>query len=63
MAIEVRNRAPLCPLPAPALPGAGSGLIGLGERVELAGGELRHEVAADGDFVLAATLPWERRPR
>jgi signal transduction histidine kinase len=61
--IEVRNRAPLRPAPAPALPGAGSGLIGLGERVELAGGELRAEVAGDGDFVLAATLPWERRSR
>jgi len=38
-------------------------LIGLGERLELAGGELHHGVAADGDFVLAATLPWERRAR
>jgi signal transduction histidine kinase len=63
LTIEVRNRAPLRPAPAPALPGAGSGLIGLGERVELAGGELRTEVAEDGDFVLAATLPWERRAR
>jgi signal transduction histidine kinase len=59
--VEVRNRAPLAPVAAPALPGAGSGLIGLGERVELVGGELRHEVLADGDFVLLATLPWERR--
>jgi signal transduction histidine kinase len=59
--IEVRNRAPLGPLPKPALPGAGSGLIGLGERVDLAGGELRHEYAADGDFVLSASLPRERR--
>jgi signal transduction histidine kinase len=61
LAIEVRNRAPLAPAPDAALPGAGSGLIGLAERVGLVGGELRHEVAADGDFVLAATLPWERR--
>jgi len=59
--IEVRNRAPLTP--ASTLPGAGSGLIGLGERVELTGGELRHEYAEGGDFVLAATLPGERRPR
>jgi signal transduction histidine kinase len=43
-----------------ALPGAGSGLIGLGERVALAGGELRHGPDAGGDFVLRATLP--RRP-
>jgi signal transduction histidine kinase len=61
LAIEVRNRAPLRPIPAPALPGAGSGLIGLRERVALEGGTLRAEVAAGGDFVLAATLPWERR--
>jgi signal transduction histidine kinase len=63
LAVEVRNRAPLRPAPAPALPGAGSGLIGLGERVELVGGELRAGPAAGGDFVLAATLPWERRAR
>lgn len=63
LTIEVRNRAPLRPAPAPALPGAGSGLIGLGERVELAGGDLSTEIAEDGDFVLAATLPWERRAR
>jgi signal transduction histidine kinase len=60
IAVEVRNRAPLHPAPAPALPGAGAGLIGLGERVELAGGTLSHGLAADGDFVLAARLPWER---
>jgi signal transduction histidine kinase len=63
LAVEVRNRAPVVPVPEPALPGAGSGLIGLRERVELAGGKLRHEVAEGGDFVLSASLPWERRPR
>lgn len=63
LTVQVRNRAPLRPAPAPALPGAGSGLIGLGERVELAGGKLRTDVADGGDFVLAATLPWERRAR
>lgn len=63
VAIEVRNRAPLRPAPAPALPGAGSGLIGLRERVELAGGELHAAAVEGGDFVLAATLPWERRGR
>jgi signal transduction histidine kinase len=61
--IEVRNRAPLGPAPKPALPGAGSGLIGLGERVGLAGGELRHGNDAGGDFVLSAALPRERRAR
>lgn len=63
LTVEVRNRAPVQPAPTPALPGAGSGLIGLRERVELAGGELRTEVAEGGDFVLTATLPWERRGR
>ncbi|MDX6677558.1 MAG: hypothetical protein QOE31_1610 [Solirubrobacteraceae bacterium] len=43
---------------AAALPGAGSGLIGLNERVELAGGELEHGLGPAGDFVLRATLPW-----
>jgi signal transduction histidine kinase len=43
---------------AEALPGAGSGLIGLNERVELAGGELEHGADPAGDFVLRATLPW-----
>jgi signal transduction histidine kinase len=40
------------------LPGAGTGLIGLAERVALAGGQLQHGVDAHGDFVLRATLPW-----
>jgi signal transduction histidine kinase len=42
---------------APPAPGAGAGLIGLAERVALAGGELRHETTAAGDFVLRATVP------
>ena len=35
----------------------GSGLIGLAERVELAGGVLQHGPNARGDFVLRAVLP------
>ena len=38
--------------------GSGTGLIGLSERVALAGGELRHGPDESGDFVLRATLPW-----
>jgi signal transduction histidine kinase len=57
--IEIRNPAPLSPPPAATLPGAGSGLIGLGERVHLAKGELRHEWDDADDFVLVATLPLE----
>jgi signal transduction histidine kinase len=37
--------------------GAGAGLIGLAERVTLAGGRLEHGPNAIGDFVLRATIP------
>ncbi|MFG3440579.1 sensor histidine kinase [Nonomuraea sp. NPDC047897] len=40
------------------IPGAGAGLIGLTERVELAGGTLEHGPRPDGDFRLRAWLPW-----
>ena len=36
----------------------GTGLVGLTERVQLAGGRLDHEVAPDGEFRLHAWLPW-----
>jgi signal transduction histidine kinase len=40
-------------------PGAGTGLIGLRERVALAGGSLTSgPQAGSGDFVLRASLPW-----
>jgi signal transduction histidine kinase len=41
-----------------ALPGAGTGLVGIAERVELAGGSLHYGPGAGGAFVLRATLPW-----
>ena len=41
----------------PVIGGSGSGLIGLTERVRLAGGELDHQ-ATDGEFRLSARLPW-----
>ncbi|WP_131757824.1 sensor histidine kinase, partial [Actinomadura fibrosa] len=56
LVVEVRN-----PLAAdgrgPLVPGAGTGLVGLTERVRLAGGRLDHEAAA-GEFRLRASLPW-----
>ena len=59
LVVEVVSRRPVgVGVAADPLPGAGSGLIGLGERVALAGGELRHGPDAAGDFVLRATLPW-----
>jgi signal transduction histidine kinase len=41
-----------------AVPGTGTGLVGIAERVELAGGMLDFGPSADGTFVLRATLPW-----
>ena len=55
--IEVRSLAPVAVAAGPSLPGAGTGLVGLAERVSLAGGELEHGVDPDGAFVLRARLP------
>jgi signal transduction histidine kinase len=41
----------------PAIPGGGMGLIGLGERVALAGGRVEYGVDRD-TFRLQAWLPW-----
>jgi signal transduction histidine kinase len=38
--------------------GTGTGLIGLTERVRLAGGELDRGAGIDGQFLLTARLPW-----
>ena len=57
LSVEVRNRLPVGrPVPA-EIPGAGTGIVGLAERVALAGGRLEHG-AAGGDFRLRAWLPW-----
>jgi signal transduction histidine kinase len=55
--VEIRSLAPLAVAPAGPLPGAGTGLIGLAERVTLAGGELESGVDPAGAFVLRARLP------
>jgi signal transduction histidine kinase len=55
--VEVRSLAPVAVASVVALPGAGTGLIGLSERVALAGGELEHGADPDGAFVLRARLP------
>jgi signal transduction histidine kinase len=55
--VEVRSLAPVAVASAPPLPGAGTGLIGLSERVTLAGGELESGVDPTGAFVLRARLP------
>lgn len=57
LTIRVRNRLPAAAVRS-WLPGAGAGLLGLAERVELAGGTLRHGRTDDGDFEVAADLLW-----
>jgi signal transduction histidine kinase len=54
LTVEVRNP---CTGTA-AIPGGGTGLIGLAERAVLAGGRLEHGPTDDGDFRLRAWLPW-----
>ncbi|WP_244843994.1 sensor histidine kinase [Actinocatenispora sera] len=60
LVVEVTNPLPATP-GTPVLPGTGTGLIGLTERVRLAGGELDHGAAA-GWFRLHAWLAWPREP-
>jgi signal transduction histidine kinase len=55
--VEVRTPAPVAVVAEAPLPGAGKGLIGLTERVTLAGGDLEHGVDPEGAFVLRARLP------
>ncbi|MDR7277857.1 sensor histidine kinase [Catenuloplanes atrovinosus] len=54
LTVEVTNPA----APPAGLPGAGAGLIGLRERVDLVGGRLEHGWTEAGDFRLRAWLPW-----
>jgi signal transduction histidine kinase len=56
--LSVRNRQPVPAHSAPELPGAGAGLLGLRERVALAGGTLVLGPDGSGDFVVEAELTW-----
>jgi signal transduction histidine kinase len=58
LTIEVRNRLPAGAAAAPAIPGAGTGIVGLVERASLAGGRLEHGLDGDGGYRLRAWLPW-----
>ncbi|MFB4280940.1 MULTISPECIES: sensor histidine kinase [unclassified Nonomuraea] len=53
--VEVRNQAPGAP--REELPGAGWGLVGLRERVELLGGTLRTSAEDGGGFLVSARIP------
>jgi signal transduction histidine kinase len=55
LTVEIRNPWPDA---ATALPGAGSGIVGLTERTSLAGGRLEHGGTPGGEFRLWAWLPW-----
>jgi signal transduction histidine kinase len=56
--VVVRNRLPVHARAEAVLPGAGAGLLGLQERVTLAGGTLRHGPDGSADFVVDAELRW-----
>ena len=56
--ISVRNRRPVPAYTSPMLPGSGAGLLGLQERVALAGGTLMVGPDGSGDFVVEAELVW-----
>jgi signal transduction histidine kinase len=57
--VTVRIDNPCSPHDLPAdIPGGGAGLIGLGERVALAGGRIEHGIDPDGVHRLRAWLPW-----
>lgn len=58
LTVEIVSRRPLAQLGQAYIPGAGAGLIGLAERVSLAGGCLEHGRTACGDYRLWAWLPW-----
>jgi signal transduction histidine kinase len=56
--VSVRNRLPVYAHAEPELLGSGAGLLGLQERVSLAGGTLVHGPDGSGDFVVEAELRW-----
>ena len=56
--LNVRNTQPIRGQSEPTLPGSGAGLLGLQERVALAGGTLVHGPDGLGNFVVQADLPW-----
>ncbi|RDG35565.1 sensor histidine kinase [Streptomyces corynorhini] len=58
--IAVRNGP--APLRTARPPASGFGLLGLGERISLAGGELDHRPTPEGGYVLTARLPWPDGP-
>ncbi|WP_250002981.1 sensor histidine kinase [Actinoplanes sp. M2I2] len=60
--IDIRNPWPVGGS-AGAIPGTGTGLVGLTERALLAGGRLSHGRTPQNEFVLTAWLPWPQEAR
>ncbi|RKF25612.1 sensor histidine kinase [Micromonospora globbae] len=58
LTVEIRNRWPVGGPADGQIPGTGTGLVGITERVTLAGGRLEYGRDDSGDFRLAAWLPW-----
>ncbi|SCE67333.1 sensor histidine kinase [Micromonospora chokoriensis] len=58
LTVAIVNRWPVGAPAGGTLPGAGTGLVGISERVTLAGGRLAYGRDDSGDFRLAAWLPW-----
>lgn len=56
--IDIRNQLPQHTAERSDIPGTGTGLVGLTERVRIAGGQLDHQTTAAGEFHLHAWLPW-----
>lgn len=57
LTVEVHSRPSVGATRPAAIPGGGTGLIGLVQRASLAGGHLAHGPTAAGDFSLGAWLP------
>lgn len=57
LTIEISNPVPAGPAGALVAPGSGIGLVGLSERVQLAGGQFEHRLAS-GEFRMRAWIPW-----
>ncbi|RII18388.1 Sensor histidine kinase DesK [Streptomyces sp. YIM 130001] len=56
--LDVRVHSSSAAAPAVRPPSSGFGLLGLTERVDLAGGQLDHHRTPDGGYLLTAQLPW-----
>ncbi|WP_420039186.1 sensor histidine kinase [Gordonia sp. MP11Mi] len=58
--VDIHVENPLSLAAGQTPPESGFGLIGLAERVALAGGRQDHRTTGGGTFVLAVWLPWQR---